>query len=270
MQKIVTLVVAFLATSVLVAQAQTTNLSAFPPSKAKVKIDVLTFDYGYMPNDASVSHSYWLHSAGEDSLKILRVKPACGCTKAPLKKEVIAAGDSGEVELVFHANPGQRGNVTKTATVTCNDNDKGNFQLSFSAKIYPKESPDSLTPLSMSAGSVKWDKSSRNEAQSIILKNNSSAPVSVSVLAQPQGFVELEMANGDIKPGATRELKFRIARNFSGQEFTKSFTFACNDPGKSRYSIPVTLTAQVATVAPPLQKPTTPKGEGAENSSGSN
>lgn len=264
------MLIGLLTASVLFAQSKPNELTAFPPNKAKVYVDELSFDFGLMSNDASVSHSYWLHSRGEDSLKILRVKPACGCTKAPLTKEVIAPGDSGEVELVFRANPGQRGNVTKTATVTCNDNNKGNFQLSFSSIMYPKEYPDSLQPLTLSSGSVKWDQTSKSKVQSVVLKNVSQAPVNITIVSKPRGFVELEMSDKEIMPGKTKELKFKISPDFTGQEFTKSITFACNDAQKTRYSIPVVLATQVAAVAPPLQKPTATKANAGEGSTGSN
>ncbi len=270
MRKVITIAISLLTASVLFAQSKTPELSAFPPSNAKVQVNETSFDFGHMPNDASVSHSYWLHSRGGDSLKILRVKPACGCTKAPLKKDAVASGDSAEVELVFRANPGQRGNVTKTATVTCNDNNKGNFQLKFSARIYPKEYPDSLAPLTLSASSVKWDQSSKNNTQSIMLKNVSKMPLKLDVVAGPNSFVDLEMDAKEIPPGGTKELKFSVSKHFTGQDFTKSFTFACNDVARTRYSIPVVMAAQVAAVAPPLQKTSATKTDANDNTKGSN
>lgn len=49
--------------------------SAIPPSKAKIYIDNTDFHFGWIPSDAYVSHAYWMHSRGEDSLKILSVRP---------------------------------------------------------------------------------------------------------------------------------------------------------------------------------------------------
>lgn len=245
------------------------ELSAFPPSKAKVETKRLEFDYGYMPNDNSVSCSYWLYSKGEDSLKILRVKPACGCTKAPLKKEVIAPGDSTDVELVFHASAGQRGNVTKSATVTCNDNDRGNFQLRFSANIYPHDSVETLTPLTLSAGSIKWEQSNRTSPQTVVLKNTTQAPITVSLVAQPAGFAEVDLGKGAIPPGKTREVKVSIAKEFAGTDFSKSFTFVCNDQKETRYSVPVALVAQITTIAAPLKKPAQGEAGASEQAGGS-
>jgi hypothetical protein len=46
-----------------------------PPSKAKLHIGDTEFNFGFLPNDATVSHSFMMYNRGEDSLKILRVKP---------------------------------------------------------------------------------------------------------------------------------------------------------------------------------------------------
>lgn len=33
------------------------------------------FDFGFVPQDSKVSHTFWIKSVGEDSLKILKVTP---------------------------------------------------------------------------------------------------------------------------------------------------------------------------------------------------
>ncbi len=70
-------IVACLAASAAFAQ-QPANPPAdnpIPPSKAKLYIDYTEFNFGYLPNDASVGHAFVFYSKGQDSLKILRVKP---------------------------------------------------------------------------------------------------------------------------------------------------------------------------------------------------
>ena len=34
-----------------------------------------SFDFGFAPQDSKISHVFWIKSVGEDSLKILSVKP---------------------------------------------------------------------------------------------------------------------------------------------------------------------------------------------------
>jgi hypothetical protein len=45
------------------------------PSGAKLYIEETKFDFGYIPADAVVSHSFFFYSRGTDTLKILNVRP---------------------------------------------------------------------------------------------------------------------------------------------------------------------------------------------------
>jgi hypothetical protein len=41
----------------------------------RLTIDESSFDFGYAPQHSKVSHVFWLKSTGDDTLKILNVKP---------------------------------------------------------------------------------------------------------------------------------------------------------------------------------------------------
>lgn len=49
--------------------------AAAPASKAKIYVDAMEFNFGFMPSGNYVSHAFWLQSRGMDSLKILNVRP---------------------------------------------------------------------------------------------------------------------------------------------------------------------------------------------------
>ena len=34
-----------------------------------------TFDFGFVPQQSDIAHEFWLHSVGDDTLKILKVVP---------------------------------------------------------------------------------------------------------------------------------------------------------------------------------------------------
>jgi len=43
-------------------------------SARKLTLPETVFDLGYVPQNATVSHVFWLYSTGDDTLKILSVK----------------------------------------------------------------------------------------------------------------------------------------------------------------------------------------------------
>jgi hypothetical protein len=207
---------------------------------AKVFIEETNFDFGYIPGGEVVSHSYYLYSRGRDSLKILKVQPGCGCTKAPLKKDVVAAGDSANVELVYTSTKGTRGPISKSATVTCNDNDRANFQLTFKGKTY--DYPDSLQPLTLSDATIKLDATAKSKEAKLVVKNVSKTNVKMNLVSLPYDYLKIDVPDSEIKPGKEKEIKIRVNPLVTDEEFKKSFTFALNDSAGTRYTVPVLLT----------------------------
>ena len=55
--------------------AATPKAPATPPSKAKIATDMTEFEFGWIPSDSYVSHTYWFYSRGEESLRIISVNP---------------------------------------------------------------------------------------------------------------------------------------------------------------------------------------------------
>ncbi len=44
-------------------------------SKGRLFFPELEFDFGIVPQDAAVSHSFWLVNKGTDTLEIIQIKP---------------------------------------------------------------------------------------------------------------------------------------------------------------------------------------------------
>lgn len=46
-----------------------------PIKKAKIEIPQTTFNFGFVPQNSSISHVFWVRSVGEDTLRIVDVRP---------------------------------------------------------------------------------------------------------------------------------------------------------------------------------------------------
>ena len=86
----------------------------------KMVLEETQFDFGYVPQQAKITHVFWLKSVGDDSLKILKVTPGCGCTKAPLEKSIIAPGDSAKLEIIFSTKK-YKNRVSKSPRILTNE-----------------------------------------------------------------------------------------------------------------------------------------------------
>ncbi|MFH2054605.1 MAG: DUF1573 domain-containing protein [bacterium] len=65
--------------------------------------DELRFDFGFMPDQAEVTHTFWLHNRSTDSIRVESVKPGCGCLTAPFAADALAPQDSVPLAITFHS-----------------------------------------------------------------------------------------------------------------------------------------------------------------------
>jgi hypothetical protein len=209
-------------------------------AQARLEIDDTNFDFGYIPQTGKVSHSYVMRNSGTDSLRILNVKPGCGCTKAPILKEVVAPGDSTAVELIFTSADNFRGVVQKNATVTCNDDSRGSFLIRFKATL--NTFPDSARPAKLTPWNIECPTANRDTDFSIGVKNVAAEPITLALVSYPTEFLTVNLPTGAIAPGKTGVIKVKVAPSCKETEFEKSFTFTTGTaPDSKRYTVPFVL-----------------------------
>jgi hypothetical protein len=66
MKRIVIIIVVLVGLSMSVTVVQGTPRMTLPETE---------FNFGFVPQNSKVSHVFWVHSTGDEELKILRVKP---------------------------------------------------------------------------------------------------------------------------------------------------------------------------------------------------
>jgi len=60
----------------LIAAALLLMLIASQVSSApRMTMGESVFNFGYVPQNSKISHDFWLHSTGDDSLKIIKIVP---------------------------------------------------------------------------------------------------------------------------------------------------------------------------------------------------
>lgn len=80
-----------------------------------------THNFGNIKQDTENHHIFKFKNTGSEPLIISNAKGSCGCTVPKYPKDPIAPGATGEIEVTY--SPGkQKGNQTKTVTITANTN----------------------------------------------------------------------------------------------------------------------------------------------------
>jgi len=117
----------------------------YAQKKAAIKFDKTELDFGTVKEEGGkVKGRYTFTNVGDDTLKIINVKPTCGCTAVEWTKTGVLPKKSGYVDVEF--DPVQRPGVfNKGIAVTTNDPSQQMINLIVKGNVTPK--PKSVTDL---------------------------------------------------------------------------------------------------------------------------
>lgn len=202
----------------------------------EMTISESTFNFGYCPQLAEVSHKFTLISTGDEALHIMKVIPGCSCTKMPLEKERIEIGDSTRVEIIF-STKNYRNRVTKTPAIQTNQGPPDQ-KLQILATIVAN--PDSTTPLVIQPFILDLSQKTERviDRMEFGIRNVSDEDVRIEFISGAEDYFSIELPKS-IKPGEMAKGRIQLLKTALDKPFSKSFTIQCNDDNGTRYTIPV-------------------------------
>jgi len=194
------------------------------------------FDFGYVPQNSKVAHVFWLHNTGDRDLKITKVNPGCGCTQAPLDKDVIPPGDSARLEIIFSSKL-YYNRVVKTPVIDI-DGTTEPRRVTISTYVIPR--PDSAFPLRLEPFKLdisQYGQEVRDRA-SFSLTNVSDKEITITPVAGIEDIGTLTLPK-KVDAGETVQAEVVLRPEALAKELVRSFTFQVNDETKSRYTVPI-------------------------------
>lgn len=218
--------------------------SAAIPSTRTVnaRLEVLEkeFRFGYTPQEAKISHNYWIRNIGPDTVHLQDVSPGCACTKAPLKTNVLGPGDSTDIEITF-STVSYNGTARKSATIIA---DVPHLIPRLSFVAYPRSNLDSLTPFVVAPVRVDLDSLKDQTAGSVEVrvKNTSTEPIRLKLVSAPDKWFAIDVPGGMIAPGAEETVSVRITGEIANELINKSFTLEASDRDMTRFTVPIQKT----------------------------
>jgi len=222
-------VVLFFSTIIL---AQETLLK---PSHAKMAISENTWDFGYIPQQAFVSHIYKITNEGKDSLLIDRVRPACGCTAAPLKKDKLAPGESTDLLVTFNSGR-YTGQARKGIYITSNDSLYPGRSIEFSATVADKNPIATVTPEAIEFDSMQATKDQRKYVK---LDNFSGGKLKISLIDNPNSYLKIKIRDRELQSQGSTQIEVRLREKIEPGWLKTSFTLELEGSQKTRVTIPV-------------------------------
>lgn len=205
-------------------------------AEARLDIPSSKFDFGMMPAQSSVAHSFWFRSSGTDTVRIQAIKTGCQCTTMPLERDWLAPDDSMKVEVFWEL--GRRiGNTGQYPRVFIVGDPEPHF-ISLIGNV--TQVMDDLQPVSVKPFKATFARTSTVSIDSIsfTFTNHSDEDLDLSVVSYTSKSYQVEFPT-QIVGGATAEGYVKISPQATDLEFKGSITVEFEGRKKNRLTIPV-------------------------------
>ncbi|MEX0602817.1 MAG: DUF1573 domain-containing protein, partial [Bacteroidota bacterium] len=94
----------------------TVSISAGLFAQPKFVVEPATINLGIIYNGSTATTILTLKNTGTEPLRIIGIRPSCGCTAIKKPKEVLNPGESDKLEVAFNST-GFRGRSTKYVNI---------------------------------------------------------------------------------------------------------------------------------------------------------
>jgi len=209
----------------------------------RLNLPEASFDFGYCPQNSQVTHTFWLHNTGDDTLVITNVIPGCGCTKAPLERDRLAVGDSTRLEIIFSTKR-YTNRVTKRPRIATNEGtpDK-NVTINADVMLRPDSTyPIVIRPYKLDVS--QFGEKTRDEV-TFSIENVSDRALKPTMVSWAGELMTVKLPK-EIAPGKTEVATLKLTAEGVRQAFEKSFTIQLNDEQGSRFTVPTKRTVKDA------------------------
>lgn len=165
-----------------------------------------SYDWGKIsPKNNPVKADIVLRNIGKDTLKIENVKPSCGCTTAPLDKNILPAGDSTMLHVSINIG-GTTGKFHKSISIYTNEESQSLHSLLLGAEVVR---PLMIEPTSyLQLGDLQIGKFSESKLQ---LKNTSDGDITITDVEVSPAELSVNLGKDVVlHPGQQIELVAKI------------------------------------------------------------
>jgi len=223
-------------TTILILSTMTCVLASASLAGPAIELPDPEFDFGRISQHAKVAHRFWVKSVGDDTLRILKVEPGCGCTKAPLMDSILAPGDSTSLDIIF-STKSFRGFVSKRPYLETNIGED-RYYIRISSELLPE--PENAMPVSLSPArlDVSQFRAKPRLKAKFLVQNKGDIDLDILLIDYAEDYFTVELP-AQVKAGETVEGIVAVHEHLETEEFERSLTIQISDEERTRYSLPV-------------------------------
>lgn len=189
-------------------------------------------NFGNLVQGKKLDHTFIIKNIGDAPLKILHIRPACGCTAANASSPVVAPGKTSEIKVSFNSS-NFYGTVSKTIALESNDPVKPAYTLTLTGNIIEEVS---IKPKQLNLGKVK---PGIPMSYTINIENMGSSQLKINSVKSPMPQLTIRAENNLLKPGEVSKISITANARPEDRILSGYITISTDNPDKKEITVPV-------------------------------
>lgn len=198
----------------------------------QIFVDKSTYAFGSVIQGKKVDHTFVIKNIGDSPLKIVNIRPACGCTAAKATVPVVPPGKTSEIKVSFNSS-NFSGAVVKTIAVETNDHQNPVYTLTLTGTIIEEVA---LTPKQLNLGQVKTD---IPRVFTLSLENRGSKPLRLISVRTPMPQVTLKTDKTMLNPGEKAVIALTVTPRSEDRILSGYLSIVTDNPSKHEIMVPI-------------------------------
>lgn len=193
-------------------------------------------NFGLLPKNSVLIHTFRLQSTGEDTVRIDEIKTGCACAVTKMDQDWIAPGDSLDMEIEWDISK-FRSAIYRSIRIFYNGL-PGPTRVALKGQI--AVNPDSLRPISLSPFRFELASTRLKDIDSIafVATNHSNKDLKLRNISRELEGCLLVMP-GTVPANSTATGYILLKPEYDSLEFETSVTIAVDDFNQTNFTIPI-------------------------------
>lgn len=197
-----------------------------------IRVDRPVHNFGSITQGKKLDHTFIIRNSGDSPLKIVNIRPACGCTAANASVPLVSPGKSSEIRVSFNST-NFFGTVTKTIAVETDDPKTPVYTLTLTGTVTEEVV---VTPKQLNLGQVK---TGQTKSISLNVENRSGKPLRLIAVKTPMPQVVIRTDKNNLKAGETATITVHVTPRAEDAMLSGYLSISTDNPEKPEIMVPV-------------------------------
>lgn len=218
------------------------SLAAYAQMVApKASVNPLEYDFGTVEEGTLVKINYKVTNTGGDLLKITDVKPACGCTAAPIDKKELKPNETATIKAEFNTLA-RVGRQDKQIVILTNDPNNSQITVKFHGNVVKKVVDLNTSPkLKFDETKHYFGKVKEGDKVDYTFKYKNIGKVTLNIKSADVtcDCIETKLSKTTLKAGETGTLKVTLDTTERLGKISRNIMVQSDDPEEPRMIVTI-------------------------------